>query len=437
MQHRSPLAVGNPTPPEPVSLVNAFADTVLLPSSERPRAHARAVDSRHVVGMVSTFGAAPVEQGGAAREQHLVPLRFTGTGTGYFGVCALNLLLIVLTVGLYTPWARARRLRYLYQHTQLEGHGFDFVGAPHKMLLGLAIAVALAGFLGVAFYFSPVTGFVALLITSGLWPVLHHSALRFRMSNTRWRGQNLRYEGRSGDAYLLWLTLLLPALVLAGAHLGVPPGQPLPDWFLVTAGLVGAATLAIAPWALWQWQRLRRHHLGYGNLRLELRGTADGFYGIALAALGMALALAVPLLAGAWALAAAGNWPHDLWAQLPSWASPLVAAVLGWLLLKALPLPYATSRMQTLLWACTGNAQVRFKCELRCRDLVALNLKNSLLLLLTAGLYAPYARVAQWRLRLQSISLISRTQLDELVLQSRSHPNHRLVSSLFSMDVGW
>jgi uncharacterized membrane protein YjgN (DUF898 family) len=44
--------------------------------------------------------------------QRQLPIRFTGSGSEYFRIWAVNLLLIVVTLGLYLPFAKARRIRY-------------------------------------------------------------------------------------------------------------------------------------------------------------------------------------------------------------------------------------------------------------------------------------------------------------------------------------
>ena len=42
------------------------------------------------------------------------PVAFTASGSEYFRIWIVNLLLIIVTLGLYLPFAKARRLRYFY-----------------------------------------------------------------------------------------------------------------------------------------------------------------------------------------------------------------------------------------------------------------------------------------------------------------------------------
>src|ERR1700692_3108359 len=70
-------------------------------------------------------------------------LHFTGSGAEYFGIWIVNLLLTIVTLGIYSAWAKVRRLEYLYRHTELAESGFDFHGSPGLILFGRAIALVM------------------------------------------------------------------------------------------------------------------------------------------------------------------------------------------------------------------------------------------------------------------------------------------------------
>jgi uncharacterized membrane protein YjgN (DUF898 family) len=42
-----------------------------------------------------------------------MPFEFRGTGGEYFRIWIVNLLLTILTLGIYSAWAKVRQLRYL------------------------------------------------------------------------------------------------------------------------------------------------------------------------------------------------------------------------------------------------------------------------------------------------------------------------------------
>src|SRR5271154_2471591 len=82
-----------------------------------------------------------MEQSSTSPSPAVEPVRFTGSGAEYFGIWIVNLLLTILTIGIYSAWAKVRRLQYFYRHTELAGSSFDFHGNPIKILIGRAVAL--------------------------------------------------------------------------------------------------------------------------------------------------------------------------------------------------------------------------------------------------------------------------------------------------------
>src|SRR5690606_34891506 len=79
----------------------------------------------------------PVRLGGLQR------FRFYGEASEYFSIWIVNILLTIVTLGLYSPWAKVRRLRYFYGNTEFSRRRFDFTGVPTKILMGRLIALGL------------------------------------------------------------------------------------------------------------------------------------------------------------------------------------------------------------------------------------------------------------------------------------------------------
>ena len=86
----------------------------------------------------------PPVPGERAPEPRRCRLRFTGTGQEYFGIWIVNLLLTIVTLGIYSAWAKVRKLQYFYRNTQLDGSAFEYHGNPVPILKGRG-AVAFAG----------------------------------------------------------------------------------------------------------------------------------------------------------------------------------------------------------------------------------------------------------------------------------------------------
>src|SRR5438445_6227587 len=79
----------------------------------------------------------------SGRATHALPITFSGSGSEYFRIWIVNLLLTLVTLGLYYPWAKVRRLRYFYGNTAVGGDTLDFHGDPKRMLRGFLLVGAL------------------------------------------------------------------------------------------------------------------------------------------------------------------------------------------------------------------------------------------------------------------------------------------------------
>ena len=72
-----------------------------------------------------------------------MPIRFSGSAGEYFKIWIVNIALTVVTLGIYSPWAKVRKLRYFYTNTSLEDGHFDYHANPKAILYGRLIAVGM------------------------------------------------------------------------------------------------------------------------------------------------------------------------------------------------------------------------------------------------------------------------------------------------------
>src|SRR5688572_28899538 len=68
-------------------------------------------------------------------------LRFLGEGGALFAIQIVNLLLMIVTLGLYYPWAKAQTLRYIYGANEFEGSTLQFHGTGAEMFKGFIKAM--------------------------------------------------------------------------------------------------------------------------------------------------------------------------------------------------------------------------------------------------------------------------------------------------------
>lgn len=149
--------------------------------------------------------------------------RFTGRWQDYAPIAFTNLLLTIVTLGVYVFWARTRTRRYLWSRTQFIDDRLEWTGTGLELFVGYLLAfvlfvlplgiinlvlqgVMMRGHQGAA---GLMVGLLYLAILY-LFGVARFRALRYRLSRTLWHG----IRGGSDDqgvAYgwsYFWRTLL-------------------------------------------------------------------------------------------------------------------------------------------------------------------------------------------------------------------------------------
>ena len=375
----------------------------------------------------------PAEQTPAQGRSQITPHRvsFSGTGAEYFRVWIVNVLLTLVTLSIYRPWARRRTLQYFHGHTLVAGSPLEFTGQLRRMLFGFLVFLALYA----AYQLARRTGQdrTAGLLFFGfaaLWPVLWTGAMRFRLSSTRWRGVRMGFTASLREAYLanwpafviaaVWTGVIVIATGLAAGLRAHHPGVPKPHvptgtlLALFGAGLV--LTLLCVIRLEYNYRRLLVTRAQIGGQAGRWKPVYADFVKIWLATVGILLlsALATAVVAG---LLTFGS----VWVAHGS-RSPFGAIVMGALIglfgLFVLTVParaYRQARMFQLTWNNIGVSRIaRFQSDLRTGAFVWLRTKNILLTLVTLGFYRPFAVVNEYAMQVDSLTMYVKGGIDQL-----------------------
>ena len=369
-------------------------------------------------------------------------LRFSGSGGEYFRVWIVNLLLSIVTLGLYTPWARRRTARYFYDHTVIAGSPLEFTAPLRKMVVSFILFVLLYLAYKIAAETGQETMVLVFIVGAALLaPYLWGSAMRFRLASTRWRGLQLHFAARWKDVYLAsWPIFLMAAIWVAinygldalAADLPAPAagtsrGAPAPAWPAVSPPMWGLIALGIVLSVLcvirveFNYKSLLVLRAGIGKQRGRWKPVYSDFVRIwgativvFLAGVALVLALGAGLIFSAQALFE--NMRGMGLLQFILIIAFVLAALLALVIASAPARAYREARMFKLIWSNVGLSQIaRFKCDLQHWAFVRLRIKNILLTFLTLGFYRPFARVSEYRMKSDSVTLHVKGGLDQLV----------------------
>lgn len=141
---------------------------------------------------------------------------FHGSGGTLLGIHIVNALLILVTLGVYYPWAKTRVRRYLFSETGFEGDRFAYHGTGKELLLGFLRAFVV--------FFLPIIvltivrdqldvdpsikGVAAFLVSVLLFifiPVAMVGARRYRLSRASWRGIRFSFRGKAWSFILIFI----------------------------------------------------------------------------------------------------------------------------------------------------------------------------------------------------------------------------------------
>ena len=138
-------------------------------------------------------------------------MSFTGTAGEYFRIWIVNLLLTVVTLGIYLPWAIVRKRKYLYGNTWLAEDNFGFHANPVALLKGYMIVVTFAVIYGLGGYLNPIIPAIVVILVLLLYPFIIWKVLRFRTRNSSYRNIRFDFSGTLPVAYkrfLIWAILI-------------------------------------------------------------------------------------------------------------------------------------------------------------------------------------------------------------------------------------
>ena len=279
-------------------------------------------------------------------------LSYHGTGGSLFGLVLLNGLLTIITLGIYSFWAKTKVRAFHYSHTEMDGDRFAYHGTGGELWSGYlkAVGILFLIFLSIGIVsavLSPSGGepqpviaiglpLLAYAIVGVLIPVAINGARRYRLSRSSWRGIRFSYHGKAKE----FLAMNLGGLLLTVVTLG---------FYLPT------------------WQNRRREyfvtHARFGSEPFMYSGAARELFGEYV----KALLLTIPTLGLSW-----------VW--------------------------YAAFKHR-FFWANTTMRGARFRSTVSGGDLLGLSLTNIALTLVTLGIGIPWVQTRSHAFFAERLSL--------------------------------
>ncbi len=333
---------------------------------------------------------------------------FTGKGWEYFKIWIVNLFLSILTLGIYSAWAKVRRLQYFYRNTRLAGASFDYHGQPKAILKGRIIGFGLLLLYNVALKINPIVGLLIGILLMLVMPWLLMRSLRFKLYNSSYRGLRFGFVGSEGGAY--------------GAFLGYP--------------ILAAFTFyLLVPLAHQRIKHYQMNNSRFGNTAFGFSATAKEFYLIYLSSLAVMLGTGLFLVALAM-MSGTGAGMQAIASGFVGIAP--VAMFIMVVAILAISSMFA-AYMQNLVWGSTEVGTHRIYSHLSARKLLWVHVSNFIGILLTLGLFTPFATIRILRLKLESMGVAVSGDLSDFVAgqQQQVSAMGEETAEMFDVDISF
>ncbi|MDO3386076.1 DUF898 family protein [Gilvimarinus sp. SDUM040013] len=321
---------------------------------------------------------------GEARE---VAFEFTGDGFEYFKIWIVNILLSIVTLGIYSAWAKVRNKQYFYGNTYLDDASFEYSADPIKILIGRAIAFVFLVFYTVSGQISIVVGLITGLLFMVAVPWVICKSMRFNARYSSYRNVRFTFNGRLGDAALAFI--LWPILGM------------------LTIGI-------LIPYAIFQQKKFIYANHGYGTQQFEFSATAGQYYVAILLAIAIYVGAAITLL-------------------IP-FIGPLIALVI-----YLYGFAYIVTALANINYNAITLGNHALSANWDAKEYLILVAVNSLLTVLTLGLFIPWAKVRTARYKARFTQAVFVGNFDTMVEHEKEAVNAlaESVGDLFDIEIGF
>jgi uncharacterized membrane protein YjgN (DUF898 family) len=291
-------------------------------------------------------------------------IQFHGKTKEYFRIWIVNFFLTVLTLGIYSAWAKVRTKKYLYGNTEVAGARFDYHGDPLRILLGRIMMGVLVAIYTVGGNFSFILGLFGLALFTVVMPWMIVRSLMFNFANTSYRNIRFGFKDDYSQSY--------------STHL--------------YAGFIYIFTFGMGfPFALYQLIKFKLNGIRFGNQPLIYAGAKSLFVKVYYVTF-----LAFIFLAIIGGLLASKLGPQYMFVLM-------ILIYAGFFIASG----FVTASLHNINTSHTTIGSIRLKANLDPWKLTWIYVTNVVACLFTFGLAIPWATLRAMRYRLESTQVIA------------------------------
>lgn len=304
----------------------------------------------------------------APKQTSILNFEFRGDGMEYFKIWIVNILLTLVTLGIYSAWATVRNNRYFYSNLYLENTNFRYLADPITILKGRIIAIVAFIAYYVASIYAPIVGVMIAIALVFAIPYFVNQSVAFTNRMSAYKNIQFRFKGSYGEAFMV----------------------------IYIWPLLGVLTLGILyPLAILKANEYFVRNSAYGTTQFDFKATYKDYGMIFLTMIGIALAIGIPM--------------GLLTYLVPAFAmiSPVVIFAVYFGLFV-----YFMVSMTNVFYASLSLVEHKFDAKLTVTGQTKVILINLFFTIITLGLYLPAAKVRMTKYICSCITMHAQGSLD-------------------------
>lgn len=333
---------------------------------------------------------------------------FSGNGVEYFKIWIVNILLSLVTIGIYSAWAKVRNKQYFYGNTSIADNTFEYTADPIKILKGRIIAVVLYAGLAFANHISVTAYIIAMIAFLIFLPVIILNSLKFNARHSSYRNIAFRFDGTlwgAAKVYILW---------------------PI-------AGMLTFGILLPFAWKKQAQYITNNHSYGGEPFKFDVDVKEYFFMLMILMAIffGFFIVFAI-VIGGVAAVSAQVGGGFDSKSILF-----IVPIAIGYIAFYLLLGAYFIATMTNIHWNNTQLQRHKFAANWTVSSYLSLLFTNTLGILLTLGLFIPFAKVRAAQYKANHMAFIADGDLDNFIASNLAKSNSLAegVHDIFDIDI--
>ncbi|MFO6422302.1 YjgN family protein [Motilimonas sp. KMU-193] len=327
-------------------------------------------------------------------------VNFTGQASEYFKIWIVNIALTIITLGIYSAWAKVRTRQYFYNNTLINNTSFQYHGEPLAILKGRIIAVILFVLYSFAVNSLPIIALPTFLIFMAALPWIVMRALAFNARMTSFKG--IRFKFKANYLETLQIVLLWPILLI------------------FTFGL-------IFPLIKHKYYEFVAKHTQFGNSGFAYQGKISDMFIIYLIAMAISAGVTtamviIGLIFAGFAGLASGM--EDSSALMIWFASSGVTLfIVLYIALNLVIWAFVQAKTVNLIFNNLTLGENRFYADLNFSQVAIIQFTNTLAILFSLGLAYPWAAIRMTRYRNTCIQVIAADNLDNFTASEAERVN--------------